>query len=294
METIESVSVGIASIALLTYLAWSYGPSEGSVYGFVFFFGCICSFLFLFYTPYRLRKGARNTEYMVTNQRVFFETLGEYAFEEFTNMMGGPRTIKVVNLEDVQEVYVKRGVHERIFGTSTLYVLFRGFQRTTKHWGAEGQVILFHNPPSFAFIKEAYKVQEIIQEAAGIVEQMKTQTAPLNSDFSLSPVKSEFGKSSPLQKRVNSRKNVALVLGSSLLLAGAFVFLYGYATGYTPYVSYDNGYTYIDYVALFSLFPAFAVLLILVFFVLRPKLQQMAARPRHYRKLNFTSWGWLD
>ena len=181
MESLESVSVGIVSIAILTYFALIYGH-EGSVYSFVLF-GSICAFLFLFYAPYRLRKGARDTEYMVTNQRMFFETLSEYPFEELTSMMGGPKTIKVVNLEDVQDVYVKRGVHDRIFGTSTLCVRFRGFQQATNHWGGEGAVFMFHNLPSFAFIKEPYKIQEIIREAARIGQQPNSQTAPLDSNF---------------------------------------------------------------------------------------------------------------
>ena len=167
MGVAEFVIIGIVAIALLTYIAWVYGPGDPfNVYSFVLFIGGICSFLFLFYAPYRLRKGARDTEYMVTNQRVLFETLSEYAFEEFTSKIGGPRTVKVVNLKDVEDVYVKRGFHDRIFGTSTLYVRYRGFQRRTAHPGGEGQVILFHKPPSFPFIKEAYEVQNIIQEAA--------------------------------------------------------------------------------------------------------------------------------
>ena len=106
---------------------------------------------------------------MVTNQRVFFETLSEYAFEEVTLMLGGPRTVKVVNLEDVKGTYVKRGLHDRIFGTSTLYVRYLGFQRTTAHGGE----VLYHKPPSFPFIKEAYEIQKIIQEAAEKAQRNK-------------------------------------------------------------------------------------------------------------------------
>jgi hypothetical protein len=40
-----------------------------------------------------------------------------------------------------------------------------------------------------------------------------------------------------------------LVLGALLLLLGVLVFSYGYFANYTPYVGYENGYTYIDYVA---------------------------------------------
>ena len=42
------------------------------------------------------------------------------------------------------------------------------------------------------------------------------------------------------------------MFGVLLLLLAVLVFSYGYFTNYTPYVSYDNGYTYIDYVAIFG------------------------------------------
>lgn len=178
MGIAELFCIGIGSIALLTYLVLVYFPQgvDVSVYVFVFLLGGTCAFIFLVYGPHRLRKGAKDSEYMVTNQRVFFETLPEYAFEEYTSKMGGPRSVKVVNLEDVEEVYVKRGFHDRVFGTSTLYVRCQGFQRWTRHRGAEGEFIMLrHNPPSFPFIREAHKVGRIIQEAAGKVQQ-KSQT----------------------------------------------------------------------------------------------------------------------
>lgn len=68
---------------------------------------------------------------------------------------------------------------------------------------------------------------------------------------------------------MNMRHSKALILGASLLLAGVLVLAYGYVTHYTPYVSYDNGYTYVDYVALFSSVFVFAGFLILFFFPFR-------------------------
>jgi hypothetical protein len=93
---------------------------------------------------------------MVTNQRVFFETLSGYA---------------VVNLEDVREVYVTRGLRDRLFGTGRLFVAYRDFQRTTKFWKPRGTVIVYHKPPSFRFIKEVYIVQKTTQEAADFTQK---------------------------------------------------------------------------------------------------------------------------
>ena len=251
MGTLEFVSIGIAAILILAYVAWTYGPTDMLVYGFVLSFGIPLAFLFLFYAPRRLLKGARETEYMVTNQRVFFETLSEYAFQEYASRMGGPEPVKVVNLGDVEDVYIKRGFHDRVFGTSTLYVLFRGFQRTTRSWGAEGEVILRHKPPSFPFIKEAALVGEIVREAAGKV-QRKSLTLPPTSNFYAPPPQTGLPTASPMQKRSRLRHNPGLALGAALLLSGLLVLVYGYFSGYTPYESYENGYTYINYVALFA------------------------------------------
>ncbi|MBN1785345.1 MAG: hypothetical protein JW815_06375 [Candidatus Bathyarchaeota archaeon] len=165
MGVAEFIIIEIIVISLLIYLAWTYGHIANII---ALFFGIICTLLFLVYAPYRLLKAARETEYMVTEQRVFFETMSEYAFENTYKMMMGENigTVKVVDLKDVEDVYMRRGFHDKIFGTSTVYVHFKGFQRTTKHWGAEGEVILRHKPPSFAFINEADRIKKIIQEAA--------------------------------------------------------------------------------------------------------------------------------
>jgi hypothetical protein len=119
--------------------------------GFVFL-GLICSGIFLFFIPhYVYYKDWKDTEYMVTNQRVFFETLSGYA---------------VVNLEDVRDVYLKRGLHDRIYWTGRLFVGFRDFQSTTRFWKPGGYVIVHHKHLSFRFIKEVYEVQKIVQDAA--------------------------------------------------------------------------------------------------------------------------------
>jgi hypothetical protein len=179
MGASEFVTIGIAAIALFIYCAWFYGPNDPLVYLFVFSMGSLCTFIFLFYAPYRLLRGSTDTEYMVTNQRVLFETLSEYAFGEVKNRTGGMTIVTAVDLKDVEEVYLKRGFHDRVFGTKTVYVLYSGFQRTTREMGSEGPVILFHKPPSFPFIKEADEVQTIIQEAA----QRAKRNAGLNQEL---------------------------------------------------------------------------------------------------------------
>ena len=71
-------------------------------------------------------------------------------------------------------------------------------------------------------------------------------------------------------------QKMLLILGSSLLLVGALVFVYGYLTHYVPYESFgENGsYTYIDYVAMFGglfVFAVFATLMLTLMLSLRAK-----------------------
>ena len=94
------------------------------------------------------------TEYAVTDQRVFFDTLIGYA---------------IVNLTDVREVYVKTGLFDIVFGTGSVFVSYRDFQPTTKFWSPDaprGELVIHHKHPSFQSIKETSEVQRIIQEAA--------------------------------------------------------------------------------------------------------------------------------
>jgi hypothetical protein len=274
MGVLEFISIGIAAILVLAYLAWTYGRADPQWYVFAVSIGSVCIFMFLLYAPYRLLKGARDTEYMITNQRVFFETMSEYAFQGFASKMGGPEIVKVVNLEDIEGVYVRRGFHDRVFGTSTLYIRFRGFQRTTTHPAAEGTVILYHKPPSFAFIKKAYTVGEIIQEAVGKVQQNSQTMIPTSTSAS---VRSQNG--SPTAAYVNKRswvrQHVWLTLGAFLMLSGSLIFVYDYFFPIASYVNYENGYTYINYAGIFAmvLWMLGGVLLFLEFRKLAPKQQ---------------------
>ena len=115
MEILAPISIGIALTTIFAYGTWVMWPFVGYV-----FMGLICAGIFLFYISYYVYyKDWRDTGYMVTNQRVFFETLSGYAD---------------VNLDDVRDVYVKRGLRDRIYGTGRLFVGFRDFQYTTKFW----------------------------------------------------------------------------------------------------------------------------------------------------------------
>lgn len=50
--------------------------------------------------------------------------------------------------------------------------------------------------------------------------------------------------------QLSKARILGVTIGFSLVIAAVLVFAYGYLTNYAPSVSYENGYTYIDYVPL--------------------------------------------
>ncbi len=143
---IVSIAVGLGFDMLVGYIMQILGFNFGLIPIVV-----IASVLFVFYIPYLRVKDWRETEYMITNQRVFFDTMLGYA---------------VVDLSDIRDVYVRTGVLDRFFGTGKVFVCYRDFTPVTKSWGGDGEVIIHHKPPSFQSIKETDKVQRILENAA--------------------------------------------------------------------------------------------------------------------------------
>jgi len=113
------------------------------------FYGLVISALFLLFISVFQVLDWRATEYMVTDQRVFFDTWIGYA---------------VVNLADVEEVYGRVGVLDRLFGTGKVYVTYEGYDTPTSFSGRYGEdVIVRHKAPCFRSIKNAFEVGGIIQ-----------------------------------------------------------------------------------------------------------------------------------
>jgi len=93
----------------------------------------------------------RNTEYAITNQRVITQT-GAIGLDT-----------RFVDFDKIQEVYVKIGFSDKLFGTGSVYVLTAGSNlfgyRGRSGYGSGGL------RPSLAALREPYKVQKILQEA---------------------------------------------------------------------------------------------------------------------------------
>ena len=120
-------------------------------YNFVFilfalFVSIVC--LGISYVRYRDWK---ETEYLVTNRRVFFDTMVGY---------------DVVNVDRIREIYLKRNYLDRYFGTGKVIVTYEGFNPTSTFSGRGTQVTVKQKPPSFQSIKDIDEVRRIIENAA--------------------------------------------------------------------------------------------------------------------------------
>lgn len=83
----------------------------------------------------------RNTEYMITNQRIITQT-GAIGLDT-----------RFVDLDKIQEVYVKVGVIDKLFGTGSVIAV------------TAGRVHVGMMRPSLAALREPYEVQKLLQEA---------------------------------------------------------------------------------------------------------------------------------
>ena len=142
------VPVVIVSILLLIF--YFFIPLSLWYWNVIFYGLLISNAFLLFYSGFQVWDWS-STEYMVTNQRVFFDTISGYA---------------VFNLADVEEVYGRVGLLDRFFGTGKVYVTYEGFDTPTRFSDARGgDLIVRHKPPCFKSIKDAFEVGGIIQNA---------------------------------------------------------------------------------------------------------------------------------
>ena len=97
----------------------------------------------------------RNTEYVITDRRLITQT-GAVGLDT-----------RFVDFEKIQEVYVKIGIFDRLFGTGSVYVMTAGFSGFNPSMGpyAYGFGGMYGFRPSLAALKDPYNVQKLLQEA---------------------------------------------------------------------------------------------------------------------------------
>ena len=208
-----------------------------------------------------------NTEYVITDERLIIKT---WVLRQ---------KMWFAYLSEIEKVGVKVGLVDKLFGTGTVYPItpsypFAPGERVLRWYtdGSPGRVHKLYNPatgnyeefsewqiwtkttfrPCLSALKEPAEVQKLLQKAIENARQPNGQTASLGLDSIPSPTNAKILKAISSQVRFPKKRKIAMVLGVSLLLTGVIVFAYGYITHYAPYVSYDDGYTYIDYISIFG------------------------------------------
>jgi uncharacterized membrane protein YdbT with pleckstrin-like domain len=133
-------------------------PLELVLFSLIFFF---IGFGFAFGMPISAFLAYRNTEYLISDQRLITQT-GAVGLDT-----------RFVDLEKVQEVYVRVGVVDRLFGTGSIFAATAGQVyvgwRQGPGWGGS-----FIVRPSLASLKEPYEVQKLLQEAIRELKQSKS------------------------------------------------------------------------------------------------------------------------
>jgi membrane protein YdbS with pleckstrin-like domain len=97
----------------------------------------------------------RNTEYVITDRRIITQT-GAVGLDT-----------RFVDFQKIQEVYVKIGIFDRLFGTGSVYVMTAGAPNFSPAMGPYGYGFggAYGFRPSLAALKDPYDVQKLLQEA---------------------------------------------------------------------------------------------------------------------------------
>ena len=138
------------SVFILTMMMSQGAPFPFNLFPLLFFF---VGFLVAFGEPIYMLMAYRNTEYMITDQRVIIQT-GAIGLDT-----------RFVDLDKIQEVRVDVGVIDKIFGTGSVRIPTAGYAGYV-YAGRRG----YGGPRDFlgnslAALKKPYEVQNILQEA---------------------------------------------------------------------------------------------------------------------------------
>lgn len=161
-EKAPFIGTGLASIPIgLIFLGfaifWMWGAASQGAPGSFTLFGLpfvLVGIVITFGPSIWQLLRYRNTEYMITDQRVITQT-GAIGLDT-----------RFVDFDKIQEVYVKIGIIDKLFGTGSVYVMtagstvFGSSMRSGYGYGGSGSM-----RPSLGALREPYKVQKILQEA---------------------------------------------------------------------------------------------------------------------------------
>lgn len=210
-------------------------------------------------------KSFRNTDYLITDKRLIILT---WVLKQ---------RVWWATFSQIKEVGVKIGLVDKVLGTGTVYPITSSypFPPGMRFSYIQRNPFLVHKLPnpatgedeefsemqiwqktSFApflqALSEPYEVQKLLLKMVEHAQTLKSQNEISKSNLNQPRNSKQFPTVSSSEERLGVKQKIALATGASLLLLGVLIFAYGYFTNHTPYVSHENGYTYIDYVAVFG------------------------------------------
>lgn len=154
------VTIPFGLIFLGFSIFWMWGAASAGAPWFFTLFGLLFVFM-----GFGLTVGAPiwqlmrypNTEYMITDQRIITQT-GAIGLDT-----------RFINLDKIQEVYVKIDFVDKMFGTGSVIVMTAGYVPVGYDTTGRGALVR----PSLDALKEPYEVQKLIQEAIEKVRAKK-------------------------------------------------------------------------------------------------------------------------
>lgn len=148
LYTWSSIPFGLLFLGFSLFWTWGAYSARGSdsFYLFGLIFVLIGAGITFGPTIWQLAS-YRNTEYMITDRRTITQT-GAVGVDT-----------RFVSLDRVQEIYVKIGLIDKMFGTGSVYALTAGYSALGSGDGTMG------SRPSLRALKEPYQVQKLLQQA---------------------------------------------------------------------------------------------------------------------------------
>jgi len=131
-------------------------PSGFWLFGLIFFF---IGFGVCFGTPIWQLMRYKNTEYMITDQRIITQT-GAIGLDT-----------RFIDFDKIQEVYIQVGFIDKMFGTGTVLVTTAGLVYVDTAKGGASMSMR----PSLAALKEPYEVHKLLQEAVEKARRARTR-----------------------------------------------------------------------------------------------------------------------
>ena len=191
--------------------------------------------------PVWFLKKLPNIEYVLTNRKVLIKT----GFSR--------NALWTSELNKISGFIVKTGVGDKIVGTGKLYPITAEYPYAPK--------LRVYTRNGLGNLRKVYNLTTGVYDEIYETELYRRSMSHPHLEGVKKPfeVKQVFDQSigitkiaAKVQLQYSMVQKIGLFAGALLVFVGLLILAWGYLTGYTPYVSYEGGYTFIDYVAIFG------------------------------------------